>query len=148
MRDHHNSLVLQALRASSGGSGAWNAASGAVWDLQNDQQRPWTWTSADAAGLPIFPGLIRYDEVAAGHINHAIRFTLQFSRAAFVPPASHWASTSTQAMAAPMGMRLRLKSNFNVSTFSSTNQVILNAMKGYGMIMADNGSSMFHKRAP
>jgi hypothetical protein len=146
--DNNNCWLYELYSASPGAGGAWNAASAAVWDLQNDEQRPWTWTSADAAGLPIFPGLIRYDEVAAGHINHAIRFTLQFSRAAFVPPASHWASTSTQAMAAPMGMRLRLKSNFDVSTFSSTNQVILNAMKKYGMIMADNGSSMYISGAP
>jgi hypothetical protein len=146
--DNNNCWLYELYSASAGSGGAWNAASAAVWDLQNDEQRPWTWTSADAAGLPIFPGLIRYDEVAAGHINHAIRFTLQFSRAAFVPPASHWASTSTQAMAAPMGMRLRLKSNFDVSTFSPTNQVILNAMKKYGMIMADNGSSMYISGAP
>jgi hypothetical protein len=146
--DNNNCWLYELYSASAGSGGTWNAESAAVWDLQNDEQRPWTWTSADAAGLPIFPGLIRYDEVAAGHINHAIRFTLQFSRAAFVPPASHWAATSTQGMAAPMGMRLRLKSNFDVSTFSATNQVILNAMKKYGMIMADNGSSMYISGAP
>jgi len=146
--DNNNCWLYELFSASAGSGGAWNAASAAVWDLQNDEQRPWTWTSADAAGLPIFPGLVRYDEVTAGHINHAIRFTLQFSRAAFVPPASHWAVTSTQSMAAPMGMRLRLKSSFDVSTFSPTNQVILNAMKKYGMIMADNGSSMYISGAP
>ena len=146
--DNNNCWLYELYSASAGSGGAWNAASAAVWDLQNDEQRPWTWTSADAAGLPIFPGLVRYDEVAAGHINHAIRFTLQFSRAAFVAPASHWAANSTQAMAAPMGMRLRLKSSFDVSTFSATNQVILNAMKKYGMIMADNGSSMYISGAP
>jgi hypothetical protein len=146
--DNNNCWLYELFSASGGSGGAWNAASAAVWDLQNDEQRPWTWTSADAAGLPIFPGLVRYDEVAAGHINHAIRFTLQFSRAAFVPPASHWAATSTQSMAAPMGMRLRLKSSFDVSTFSATNQVILNAMKKYGMIMADNGSSVYISGAP
>jgi hypothetical protein len=146
--DNNNCWLYELYSASPGSGGAWNAASAAVWDLQNDEQRPWTWTSADAAGLPIFPGLIRYDEVAAGHINHAIRFTLQFSRAAFVPPASHWAANSTQARAAPMGMRLRLKSSFDVSTFSPTNQVILNAMKEFGMIMADNGSSMYISGAP
>ena len=146
--DNNNCWLYELYSASPGAGGAWNAASAAVWDLQNDEQRPWTWTSADAAGLPIFPGLIRYDEVAGGHINHAIRFTLQFSRAAFVSPASHWAATSTQGMAAPMGMRLRLKSNFDISTFSATNQVILNAMKKYGMIMADNGSSMYISGAP
>jgi hypothetical protein len=127
---------------------SWNADSAAVWDLLGNEQRPYTWTSADAAGLPIFPGLIRYDEVAAGVINHAIRFTLQNSRAAFIPPASHWAANSSNALAAPMGMRLRLKSTFNVSGYSTANQVILNAFKKYGIIMADNGSSMYIGGAP
>ena len=127
---------------------SWNAGSGAVWDLLADEQRPYTWTSADAAGLPIFPGLVRYDEVAAGAINHAIRFTLQNSIAAFTPPASHWASTTSSTYAAPMGMRLRLKFSFDVSGFSATNQVILNTMKKYGLILADNGSSMYISGAP
>ncbi len=126
----------------------WNAGSGAVWDLLSDQQRPYTWTSADAAGLPIFPGLIRYDEVAAGSIKHAIRFTVQSSSAGFVPPASHWASNSSNQYAPPMGMRLRLKSSFNVSGYSAANQVILNALKKYGLIVADNGSSMYLSGAP
>ena len=128
--------------------GSWNAASAAVWDLQSDEQRPLTWTSADAAGLSIFAGLARYDEVASGAIKHALRFTLQNSRAAFVPPASHWAATTTNANAAPMGMRLRLKSSFNISGFSPTNQVILTALQQYGMIMADNGSNMYISGAP
>jgi hypothetical protein len=127
---------------------SWNANSAAVWDLLGNEQRPYTWTSADAAGLPIFPGLVRYDEVAAGAINHAIRFTLQNSRAAFVPPASHWAANSSNALAAPMGMRMRLKASFNVSGYSATNQVILNAFKKYGIIMADNGSSMYISGVP
>ena len=127
---------------------SWNAVSGAVSDLLADEQRPYTWTSADAAGLPIFPGLVRYDEVAAGAIHHAIRFTLQNSGAAFTPPASHWASTTSNANAAPMGMRLRLKSSVDISGFSVTNQVILSAMKKYGLIMADNGSSMYISGAP
>jgi len=126
----------------------WNADSGAVWDLLADEQRPYSWTSADAAGLPIFPGLVRYDEVAAGAIHHAIRFTLQNSKAAFTPPASHWASTTSSANAAPMGMRLRLKSGFDISGFSPANQAILNAMKKYGLIMADNGSSMYISGVP
>jgi hypothetical protein len=146
--DNNNCWLYELYGASAGSGGAWNAASAAVWDLLNDEQRPWTWTSADAAGLPIFPGLVRYDEVAAGTISHAIRFTLQFSRAAFVPPASHWAATSSQAMAAPMGMRLRLKPSFDISSFSATNQVILKALQKYGMIMADNGSSMYISGAP
>ena len=129
-------------------SSSWNAGSGAVWDLLADEQRPYTWTSADAAGLPIFPGLVRYDEVAAGAIHHAIRFTLQNSSAGFTPPASHWASTTSNATAPPMGTRLRLKAGFDVSTFSATNQVILNAMKKYGLILADNGSSMYISGAP
>jgi hypothetical protein len=128
--------------------GSWNAASAAVWDLQADGQRPLTWTSADAAGLSIFAGLARYDEVASGAIKHALRFTLQNSRAAFVPPASHWAATTTNASAAPMGMRVRLKASFDISGFSATNQVILTALKQYGMIMADNGSNMYISGAP
>ena len=127
---------------------SWDAASGAVWDLLSNEQRPYTWTSADAAGLPIFPGLARYDEVAEGQINHALRFTLQNSQAAFIPPASHWAANSSSTLAAPMGMRMRLKASFDVSGFSATSQVILNALKKYGMIMADNGSNMYISGAP
>jgi hypothetical protein len=127
---------------------SWNANSAAVWDLLGNEQRPYTWTSADAAGLPIFPGLVRYDEVAAGAIHHAIRFTLQSSRAAFIPPASHWAANSSNPLAAPMGMRMRLKASLDVSGYSAANQVILNAFKKYGIIMADNGSSMYISGAP
>lgn len=124
-------------------NGSWNAASGAVWDLLNDEQRPYTWTSADAGGLAIFPGLARYDEVASGAINHALRYTLQYSQTAFTPPASHWAGNSTNAYAAPMGMRMRLKASFNISTFPPQSKVILAALQKYGMIMADNGSSIY-----
>ncbi len=145
--DNANCWLYELFDASPSGS-AWNAGSAAVWDLTADEQRPYTWTSADAAGLPIFPGLVRYDEVAAGQINHAIRFTLQSSRAAFIPPASHWAANSTNALASPMGMRLRLKASFDISGFSAANQAILMALKKYGMIMADNGSSMFITGAP
>src|SRR6266404_7334373 len=126
----------------------WNADSGAVWDLTANEQRPWTWTSADAAGLPIFPGLVRYDEVTAGQIQHAIRFTVSKSKAAMTPPASHWAANSTDPNAPPMGMRLRLKASFNASGYSAANQVILAAMKKYGLILADNGSSMYISGAP
>ena len=122
--------------------GNWSAGSSAIWDLQNGETRPYTWTSADAAGLPIFPGLVRYDEVAAGGINHAIRFTLPQTEAAFVAPASHWAATDTSSPI-PMGMRLRLKPSFDVSGYSAINQVILNAMKQYGLILADNGSAIY-----
>ena len=144
----NNNCWLYELYSSYPNAASWNAGSAAVWDLTADEQRPYTWTSADAAGLPIFPGLARYDEVAAGHIDHALRFTLQSSRAAFMPPASHWAANSSNALAAPMGMRLRLKASFDVSSFSAANQVILNALKKYGMIMADNGSSMYISGAP
>src|SRR5580692_4502509 len=113
-----------------------------------NQQRPYTWTSADAAGLPIFPGLARYDEVAAGAINHALRFTVPASQEAFVAPASHWASSNTSSSAPPMGTRLRLKASFNISGFSAANQVILTALKKYGMILADNGSAIFISGAP
>jgi hypothetical protein len=144
----NNNCWLYELYSSVPNTASWNAASAAVWDLTADEQRPYTWTSADAAGLPIFPGLARYDEVAAGQINHALRFTLQSSRAAFVPPASHWAANSSNASAAPMGMRLRLKASFDISSFFAANQVILAALKKYGMIMADNGSSMYISGAP
>ena len=124
-------------------NGSWKAASAAVWDLLRDEQRPYTWTSADAAGLPIFPGLARYDEVASGEIRHALRFTLQDSKMAFTPPASHWAANSSNADAAPMGMRMRLKASFDISSFPPQTQVVLAALKKYGMIMADNGTSMY-----
>jgi hypothetical protein len=124
-------------------NGSWNAASGAVWDLLSDERRPYTWTSADAAGLPVFAGLARYDEVASGEIKHALRFTLPLSRTAFTPPASHWAGNSTNAYAAPMGMRIRLKASFDISSYPPQAQVVLAALKKYGMIMADNGSSLY-----
>ncbi len=141
--DKGNCWLYELYGAAKVNPGLWSAASGAVWDLTANEQRPYTWTSADAAGLPIFPGLVRYDEIASGHINHAIRVTLQYSKQAFTPPASHWAANSSNQYAAPMGMRLRLKSSFDISGFSHVNQVILTALKEYGAIMADNGSSMF-----
>ena len=146
--DNSNCWLYEMDNSYAQNDGSWNADSAAVWDLQNTTQRPWTWTSADAAGLSIFAGLARFDEVASGAINHALRFTLQSSRAAFVPPASHWASNSSNANAAPMGMRLRLKSSFDVSGYSATNQVLLRAMQQYGLIMADNGSSMYISGTP
>ncbi len=146
--DNSHCFLYELFSAFPNGNGSWNAASAAVWDLLGNEQRPWTWTSADAAGLPIFPGLVRYDEVAAGQVQHAIRFTLPQSRAAAVLPATHWASNSTSANAPPMGMRLRLKANYNISGFSTNVQVILSAMKKYGLIMADNGSAMYISGAP
>jgi hypothetical protein len=129
-------------------NGAWNASSETIWDMDNYEQRPWGWTSADAAGLPIFPGLIRYDEILGGAINHAIRFTMQQTkhgpndRGYFVYPASHAAGTSS-SINNIMGMRVRLKAGFDISGYSTTNQIILTAMKKYGMILADNGSYFF-----
>jgi hypothetical protein len=144
----NSNCFLYELSSSYVSGNSWNAGSGAVWDLLSNEQRPYTWTSADAAGLPIFPGLVRYDEVAAGRISHALRFTLQNSLAAFIPPASHWAANSSNSNAAPMGMRMRLKASFDVSGYSTANQVILNALKKYGMIMADNGSNLYLSGAP
>jgi len=120
--------------------------------MQKYDQRPWGWTSADAAGLPIFPGLVRYDEVAAGAINHAIRFTMAHTKndangGYFVEPASHAAGTDW-GVSNIMGMRIRLKASFDISSYSAANQVILTAMKKYGMILADNGSYFFFQGAP
>jgi hypothetical protein len=141
--DNGNCFLYELYNSSVNSDGSWNADSTAVWDLLGDEQRPYTWTSADAAGLPIFPGLVRYDEVAAGKIQHAVRFTLPKTSAAFTPPASHWAATSSDPTAPPMGMRLRLKSTYDISSFSTQMQVILTAMKTYGLILADNGSSLY-----
>jgi hypothetical protein len=146
--DNNNCWLYELYGSSANTDGTWNAGSAAVWDLQNYTQRPLTWTSADAAGLPIFPGLVRYDEAASGQIAHAIRFTLQRSAASFVQPATHWAANSSAQFAAPMGLRLRLKSSFDISSFSAANQVILKSFRQYGMIMADNGSSMYISGAP
>ena len=133
-------------------SGAWSASSETIWDLKNYDRRPWGWTSADAAGLPIFPGLVRYDEVASGAINHAIRFTMQQTKndangGYFVAPASHAAGT-TYGASNIMGMRIRLKASFDISGFSAANKVILSAMKKYGMILADNGSYFYFQGVP
>jgi len=141
--DNSNCFLYELYNASVNGDGSWNADSTAVWDLVGNEQRPWTWTSADAAGLPIFPGLVRYDEAASGKISHAFRFTLPHTYAAFTPPASHDAGTSSNSSAPPMGMRLRLKSSYDISGFSANTQTILTAMKHYGLILADNGSSLY-----
>jgi hypothetical protein len=138
-----NCFLYELYNASPNSDGTWNADSTAVWDLLGNEQRPYTWTSADAAGLPIFPGLVRYDEVAAGAIQHAFRFTLPRTRAAFTPPASHAAGNTSDSSAPPMGMRIRLKSSYDISGFSSQMQVILTAMKKYGLILADNGSALY-----
>jgi len=127
---------------------SWKADSGAVFDLKSNALRPATWTSADAAGLPIFPGLVRYDEIAAGAINHAIRFTVPTTQRAFVWPARHYASTQTSTAYPPMGARFRLRPDLDISTFSAVNQIILKAMKKYGIMLADNGSAWFISGAP
>lgn len=129
-------------------SGKWSADAAAIWDMTINEQRPYTWTSADAAGLPVFVGLARFDEVAAGAINHALRFTVPTSQKAFVLPATHWASTTTDPNAPPMGLRLRLKASFDISGFPADDQVLLTAMKKYGLILADNGSAIFISGAP
>jgi hypothetical protein len=141
--DNGNCFLYELYNSSVNSDGSWAADSTAVWDLLSDEQRPYTWTSADAAGLPIFPGLVRYDEVASGKIQHAFRFTLPKTSAAFTPPASHYAANTSDPTAPPMGMRLRLKSSFDISGFSSQMQVILTAMQHYGLILADNGSALF-----
>jgi hypothetical protein len=128
---------------------SWSAGSGAVFDLTSNALRPDNWTSADAAGLPIFPGLVRYDEVVEkGEINHAIRFTVQNTRNAFIHPATHAASNSSDQNYPPMGMRVRLKAGFDISGFSPHVQVILKALKKYGMFVADNGSNWYISGAP
>ena len=122
---------------------SWSAGSGAIFNLGSDALRPSGWTSADAAGLPVFAGLIRYDEVASGQINHALRFTVPQTQNTFVWPARHFASSLTGYQYPPMGTRFRLRANYDISGFSATNQVILTALKKYGMFIADNGSSWF-----
>ncbi len=128
--------------------GSWQAGSGAIFDLNSDRLRPAGWTSADAAGLPIYPGLVRYDEVASGEIIHAVRFTAPQTRNTYVWPARHQASSLTGSQYPPMGQRFRLKAGFDISGFSPQVQVILTALKRYGMILADNGSSWYISGAP
>src|SRR5882724_6406275 len=128
---------------------SWKADSGAIFNLLlNAPLRPSTWTSADAAGLPITPGLVRYDEVASGEIRHAIRLTVPQTRRAFIWPARHYASSLTDPKYPPMGQRFRLRASFDISSFSPQNQVILRALKKYGMMLADNGSAWFISGAP
>jgi hypothetical protein len=129
-------------------NGTWQAGSGAVFNLRSHALRPSTWTSADAAGLPILPGLVRYDEVASGEIRHAVRFTAPRTRNTFIWPARHYASSLTGQQYPPMGQRFRLKASFDISGFSGDTQVILRALKKYGMILADNGSSWYLSGAP
>jgi len=129
-------------------AGGWRAGSGAVWNLRSNHLRPAGWTSADAAGLPIFPGLARYDEVARGVIDHALRFTAPHTRRAYVYPARHFASSSDDPALPPMGLRVRLKASFDISGFPPQARVVLQALKRYGMILADNGSPWYISGAP
>lgn len=127
----------------------WHAGSGAIFDLNSNSSRPDGWTSADAAGLPIFPGLVRFDEVVGqGEIRHALRFTVQDTRRAYVAPARHFASADTSSVLPPMGMRVRLKGSFDLSGYPPTAQVVLQALKTYGMMVADNGGDWFLSGAP
>lgn len=130
------------------GSRNWRAGSGAVWNLRSNRLRPDSWTSADAAGLPIFPGLVRYEEVAAGEIKHALRFTAPVTGNAHVYPARHHAGAGDNPNLPPMGLRVRLKASVDVSKFPPQSRVILTAMQRYGMILADNGSPWYVSGAP
>ena len=146
--DRDNCFLYELFYAYVQGNGSWQAASGTVWDLLDNNARPFGWTSADAAGLPIFPGLARYDEVAAGAINHALRFTVLHTRSGYLAPAVHDSPNNSSPSAAVMGMRFRLKSSFDISGFGPQTQVILTALKRYGMIVADNGSNMYLSGSP
>jgi hypothetical protein len=147
--DRDGSQLWELFNAFPDGNGGWKADSGVIWNLKENQVRPAGWTSADAAGLPILPGLVRYDEVfEKGALEHAMRFTLAKSRRAYVPPASHWASSLRDDDLPPMGMRVRLKADFDTSGFAPEAKVILEALKKYGMILADNGSDNFISGAP
>ena len=144
-RDHCGLYELYALRRAAGG---WHAGSGAIWNLRSNKLRPAGWTSADAAGLPILPGLARYDEVERGRIDHALRFTVERTRRAYVYPARHYASDLTDPDLPPMGLRVRLKAGYPIRAFPRQARIVLEALKRYGMIVADNGSSWFISGAP
>jgi hypothetical protein len=128
--------------------GTWSAVSSARFDLEGNELRIDGWTSADAAGLPIFPGLVRAEEVAAGEIKHALRFTAPRTRKEYVWPARHFASSNPDEALPPLGQRFRLRATFDLSRFSPASQIILRALQKYGMILADNGSSWFLSGAP
>ncbi len=146
--DRDGGLLYELDRAFPTATG-WKADSGAIFDLNKPKNRPAGWTSADAAGLPIFPGLVRYDEVMEQKaIHHALRFTVTKSRHAYIPPARHFASSKTDPNLPPMGMRVRLKANVDISKYPPECQVILTALKKHGMIVADNGGDWFLSGAP
>src|SRR5688572_764706 len=139
--------VRASLRCPAGGA-RWHAGSGAIFNLRSNRLRPRGWTSADAAGLPILPGLARFPEVRRGEIRHALRFTASRTRRAFVYPARHFASSLTDADLPAMGQRLRLRRGYDISRFPRQSRVVLRALKHYGMILADNGSSWYVSGAP
>ncbi len=147
--DKDNDILYELYNASVNGD-HWEASSGAVFNLASDALRPDGWTSADAAGLPIFPGLVKYDEVASGTIHHAIRFTLASSnvKPAYIPPATHKVNSSGGQYSIPFGAKIRLKANYDISAFPANDQVILKALKKYGLILADIGSNMYISGAP
>lgn len=146
--DVDNRLLYELFYARPTTSG-WTAGSGAVFDLTSNALRPAGWTSADAAGLPIFPGLARYDEIVErGELNHALRFTVAHTQRAYIAPARHFASSSTNPNLPPMGLRVRLKADFDVTPFPASVQVILRGLKRHGMIVADNGSNWYISGAP
>jgi hypothetical protein len=126
----------------------WQAGSGAVFNLRSNALRPAGWTSADAAGLPIMPLLVRYPEVHAGQIDHALRVTVPRTQRGYIHPATHFASANTDASLPPMGLRLRLKAGFSLARFHGQSLVMLRALKRYGMIVADNGSPWYITGAP
>jgi len=146
--DRDAGILYELFDAEERTDGTWEAGSGAIFNLSDYRLRPAGWTSADAAGLPILPGLVRYDEVANGSINHAIRFTAPSTRRAYVWPARHFASSVTDPQYPPMGQRFRLKAAFNTSGYSPQARVILDALKKYGMILADNGAPWYITGAP
>jgi hypothetical protein len=143
-----SACMLYELYAAAKSGGAWHAGSGAIWNLRSNALRPDGWTSADAAGLPILPGLVRYSEVAAGAIHHALRFTAPDTRTSHIYPARHDAGASGSAALPPMGTRVRLKASVDISGFGPQARVLLAALKRYGMILADNGSPWYVTGAP
>jgi len=146
--DRDNCTLYETFSSYPQPNGSWTAGSGAVFSLRSHALRPNGWTSADAAGLPILPGLVRFDEVASGEIRHALRFTVPQTRSAFVWPARHYASSLTGLSYPPMGQRFRLKAAVDISRFSAEVQVILRALKSYGMFLADNGSAWYISGVP
>jgi len=146
--DGDNCILYEVYQAIPRPDGGWNAGSGAIFDLRSNKLRPDIWTSADAAGLPMLPGLVRFDEVAAGEIRHAVRFVVPETRRAYVWPGRHFASSLVDAKYPPMGQRFRLKAGFDIGDFSPEVQVILRGLKKYGMMLADNGSAWFIGGAP